>query len=453
MTKVKIPYFRKERTVQNPVNIRAIALTTLDRAEAAGQYSNIALDTAIERSGTDGADRALLTSLVYGTIEHKITLDHIIDSRSSIPPSKIERTTRNILRMGLYQFIFLDRIPDHAAANESVDLAGKRSKGFVNAMLRGFVRDGKNINYPDPQKDVLHYISVMYSVPAELASLFLDTFGREKTESLFRAMNENPTITLRTNTLKTTRDELIKKLADAAIEAVKTRYSPYGIRLTSRVPYTSIAGAEEGLWHVQDEASQICAEVCAASSGDTVIDACACPGGKSFSIAENMKNEGKVLAFDLHENKLSLVRSGAERLGISIIETAEKDGKVYDPSLSEIADCVLCDVPCSGFGVLAKKPEIRYKNVSETEKLPDLQLAIAENCLKYVKKGGTFVYSTCTLVPRENVENVRRLLSAHPELEICDFEVGGLASKDGMLTFYPDEHGFDGFFVAKMKKK
>lgn len=433
-------------------NIRALALTVLDRAEAADRYSNIALDTAIERSGANGADRALLTALVYGTIERKITLDYVIDSRSSIPPSKIEKTTRNILRMGLYQLIYLDRVPNHAAVGESVSLAGKRSKGFVNALLRGFVRDEKNINYPDPEKNTLDYISVFYSVPTELVSLFLHSFGREKTESLFAKMNENPTITIRVNPLKTTREEMLKALDAAGVKAEATALAPLGIRLLSRVSYSEIPGASDGLFHVQDEASQICVEVCGAKVGDTVIDACACPGGKSFSIAENMKNIGRVLSFDIHENKLSLVTSGAEKLGITIIKTAEKDGKIFEPSLSEIADCVLCDVPCSGFGVLAKKPEIRYKNVKETEKLPDLQLAIAENCIKYVKKGGTFVYSTCTLLKRENEDNIKRLLALHPELEMVDFEVGGLSSKDGMITFYPDTLGFDGFFVAKMKK-
>ena len=434
-------------------NIRSLALSLLCRMEAAGQYANIALDTAVHRADVQDSDRALLTVLLYGVTERKITLDYIIDSLSSVPPSKIERTTRNILRMGLYQLIFLDRVPSHAAVSESVNLASKRSKGFVNALLREFLRKDKKFDLPDREKDNLLYLSVKYSVPAELCGLFSDIFGTERTESLFAAMNKNPPLTLRTNTEKITRDKLLSLLKEAGIRATATSYSSFGINLAENIPYSSVPGAKEGLWHVQDEASQICTEICGVKPGDTVIDACSCPGGKSFSLAELMNNKGHIYSFDLHENKLSLVRCGAERLGINIIETAEKDGRIFDMSLSERADAVLCDVPCSGLGVLAKKPEIRYKPIETTLRLPEIQYEIAENCLRYVKSGGVLIYSTCTLLPRENEEVVRRLLSAHPELETTDFELSSLRSKDGMLTLYPDVHGFDGFFIAKLRKK
>ena len=437
--------------MENKINTRRVALDTLDKIEAAGQYSNIALDTAISRTGVLGSDRGLLTALVYGVIEKKITLDYVIDGMSSIPPSKIEKSTRNILRMGLYQLAFLDRIPDHAAINESVSLAGRRSKGFVNALLRGFVRNEKKIALPEPCEGEVRYLSVKYSVSEKVVQLFLDAFGRERAESLLSAMDREPHITLRVNTLKISRDEMLEKLVEAGIKAEKTAISDAGIRICEGA-YSDIPGESEGLWFVQDEASQICAAVLGASAGETVIDSCSCPGGKSFSAAIGMGNKGRVMSFDLHENKLSLVRAGAERLGIDIIETAERDGKVYDASLSGCADRLICDVPCSGLGVIAKKPDIRYKN-DDIERLPLLQREIAKNCSKYLRKGGVMVYSTCTVLPKENEENVKVLLSECPELYLMPFEVCGKASESGMLTLYPDRDKTDGFFIAKLGKR
>lgn len=434
------------------MNIRKVALNVLDRIEAAGQYSNIALDTAIERSGAAGADKALLTALVYGTVERKITLDSVINSLSSLPPSKIESSVRNVLRMGLYQIAYLDRIPDHAAINESVSLVNKRSKGFVNAILRNFIRGGKEISLPyENEKDAAKYLSVKYSVSEEICDRFCRDLGRERAEAIINAMNEQPAITLRVNTLKISREMLLERLTDAGISAEKTKYSHLGIRLASKTPYSEIVGGDEGLWFVQDEASQICAAVLGAERGESIIDCCACPGGKSFSAAICMENEGTLNSFDLHGNKLSLIDSGAKRLGIDIIKTAEKDGRFFDETLLESADRVLCDVPCSGLGVIAKKPDIRYKDMKDIDRLPEIQLAIAENNLKYLKKGGIMVYSTCTLLPSENEENVKRLLKDHPELSLVPFDAGGIKS-DGMLTLYPDIHGTDGFFIAKLKK-
>ncbi len=439
--------------MEEKVNIRRVALFVLCRTEAAGQYSNLALDSAISRTGVSGSDRGFLTNLVYGVTERKLTLDYIINSMASIPPSKIESETRNILRMGLYQLLYLDRIPCHAAINESVSLAGKRSKGFVNALLRNFMRADKRFALPEREKDFPKYLSVKYSVSYELCGRFCRDFGKEKAESVISAMNENPNLTLRVNTLKISREKMLQKLSEQGISAEETRLSPYGIRLCEGVSYSEIPGESEGLWIVQDEASQICTEVLGANENETVIDACACPGGKSFGTAMCMGNTGKIYSFDLHENKLSLIERGADRLGIDIIETACRDGRIYDEALSETADRLLCDVPCSGLGVIAKKPDIRYKSLSDIDRLPEIQLEIAENCLGYLKKGGIMVYSTCTLLPAENEENVKRLLSAHSELETVPFDIGGVCAEDGMLTLYPDTHGTDGFFIAKLRKK
>ncbi|MBQ8208424.1 MAG: 16S rRNA (cytosine(967)-C(5))-methyltransferase RsmB [Clostridia bacterium] len=437
--------------MEEKINIRKVALTVLDRIEAAGQYSNIALDSAIARSGASGADKALLTTLVYGVIERKITLDHIINSMSSLPPSKIEATSRNVLRMGLYQLAYLDRIPDHAAINESVSLVNKRSKGFVNALLRNFIRDDKKISLP-PEDDRVKYLSVKYSVSEGICERFCRDFGSERAEEIISAMNEQPSITLRVNTLKISREILLEKLTSVGISAEKTKYSDVGIRLAAKTAYSDIPGGDEGLWFVQDEASQICASVLGAEKGENVIDSCACPGGKSFSIAMCMENEGFLKSFDLHENKLSLIRSGADRLGIDIIETAEKDGRIFDEALDGSADRILVDAPCSGLGVIAKKPDIRYKDMRDIDRLPEIQLSIAENCLRYLKNGGIMVYSTCTVLPAENEENAEKLLKNHPEIELVPFEIGTLKAENGMLTLYPDKSKTDGFFIAKFRK-
>lgn len=438
------------------MNLRKLALDLLDKNEKSGQYSNIAVDNAISREGLDGKDSRLLSALVYGVIERRITLDFIIDGLSSLPPSKIERTTRNILRMGFYQLIFLDRIPAHAAVSESVSLCNKRSRGFVNALLRGFERKrtgdlAADFGFPKKEQDPLAYLSVTYSYPVALCKRFCEIFGLDKTEEIFRAWEATTPTTLRVNSLRTTRDELLATLTEQGVDATPTPHAATSIRTFGASP--AALGLFDGLCFVQDEASQICTEALGAKRGETVIDMCACPGSKSFGAALDMNNEGRVLSFDLHENKLSLVTKGAETLGISIIKTAARDGRDFDPALEGIADRVICDVPCSGFGVVAKKPEIRYKDPADSAALPDIQLAILKNAKRYLKVGGTLVYSTCTLLPEENEENVVRFLAATPDMIPCDFTVGELRSRNGMLTLLPSEHGTDGFFIAKFTRK
>lgn len=439
------------------MNLRKLALDVLDRHEKNGQYSNIAVDNTISREGLDGKDSRLLSALVYGVIERRITLDFIIDSLSSLPPSKIERTTRNILRMGLFQLMYLDRIPPHAAINESVSLCNKRSRGFVNALLRSFERKragttlAATFDFPKKDEAPMEYLSVTYSYPMALCEKFCGIFGLDKTEAILAAFEKTPPLTLRTNTLKISREALAEQLREKGIDLTLTEHSPHGVRVWGASP--AELGLSDGLCFVQDEASQICVEALGAKVGDTVVDMCSCPGSKSFGAALNMENRGRLYSFDMHENKLSLVKKGAEALGISIIQTAARDGRDFDQSLSETADCVLCDVPCSGFGVVAKKPEIRYKSLEESAALPDIQLAILKNGARYVKPGGTLVYSTCTLLPEENGENAARFLADNQDFEPCDFTVGGISSEDGMLTLTPDEHGTDGFFIAKFKRK
>lgn len=431
------------------MNVRKLALDTLSKCESAAQYSNLALDAKIKQFNITGDDRSLFTVLVYGVIEHKLTLDYYIDLLSSIPKEKIEANTRNILRLGLYQIIFM-RTADHAAVNETVSLAPQRSRGFVNAILRNYLRKKEGIPMPSSPEALL---SVKYSFPEETTKALIGYFGNEETEKLLSAMNEPPMMTLRVNTLKTSREALLKKLESAEIKAEETKVSPFGIHLSESVPYSRLEDICAGEFFVQDEASQISTAVLDAKKGMRVIDMCACPGSKSFGAALTMENEGELFAYDLSKSKLPLISSGAARLGISIIRSEAMDGRSFIPELENSADRIICDVPCSGFGVVAKKPEIRYKDIKSAATLPDIQYDILCNAARYLKKGGVMVYSTCTILPEENEKNIARFLASHEEFEAAPFKVGELSADSGMITLFPHVHGTDGFFICKLTRR
>ena len=424
---------------------RALALDILLRCEAAGQYANLALDSALKReSAVTGADKALCTALFYSVLEHRITLDHIIDGLSSIPPSAIERQVRMILRMGLAQLLYFDRIPDHAAIDEAVELTPRRSKGFVNALLRGFCRKGKAITYPDRTAAPTAYLSVRYSVPEALAEAFVQGYGLARAESILAAFEKQSGVTVRVNTLRRTREEFV-----TAFGGECSNMCPNGVRFPDLSAISAALAA--GDCFVQDVASQICVEALGAQEGERVLDLCAAPGSKSFGAALCMKNKGEVRSFDLHENKISLIRRGAETLGLDCITAAAGDARAADPAVLGEFDRVICDVPCSGYGVLAKKPDIRYKDFSLAAGLVPIQAAILGNAARMVKKGGVLVYSTCTLLPAENEARIHAFLGAHGEFAPEPFAVGAL-SCDGMVTLAPDTHGTDGFFIAKLRK-
>lgn len=431
-------------------NPRRMALDVLKKMHASGQYSNIAVDKALSSYDMNDADRGLFTAIVMGVSERQLTLDYFID-RLSEKSSKTDIDARIILRIGLYQLMFFDRIPPYAAINETVSIAPRRIKGFINAVLRSYLRKKDTLVYPDKEREPLEYLSVRYSFPMSLCERFVQIFGFDRTCNIFEYYNQAPPMTLRINTLKISREEYAALLSECGIGYELTKYAPDGIK-TFGTSYSDLPGADEGLFFVQDEASQICVEALGAKDGDFIIDCCSCPGSKSFGAAIDMNNTGKILSCDLHKSKLSLVESGARRLGINIISIREIDARGFDEALFESADILLCDAPCSGFGVIAKKPEIRYKDFSQSDKLPGIQSDILNNVSKYVKPGGVLVYSTCTVFPAENSEIIESFLLSHPEYAAEDFSVGGLKSSLGMLSLYPDIHKTDGFFIARMRK-
>ena len=433
---------------------RAMALASLAALERDGRYANMEIDARLKRDGAAlvPADRGLFTRLVYGVTERRLTLDYIIDRLASRPAAELDRDIRDALRLGLYQLVYMDRIPDHAAVSASVELIKETKRagaGLVNAVLRAFLRAGKQVPLPDEGVDRYRHLEVKHSIPealiriyeAELAAQPGDRSG--ELDALLSALNREPMVALRVNTLRLTAEEAAERIGGEI-----SRTAPDVIKLAS-LTEEARAGIAEGLWFVQDEASRIAAKAVGAKPGDLTADVCACPGGKTFSIALDMENRGEVRAFDLHANKLSLVKSGAERLGLCIVRAEARDGRDPDPELVGRADRVLCDAPCSGFGVIAKKPDLRYKDPSSADRLPGIQREILWGAASYVKPGGILVYSTCTLNPAENEDCARAFLAEHADFALCPDEF----LPEGMRTFFPHTDGTDGFFAARMKRR
>jgi len=429
-------------TSKNETNPRAAAAASLLSWEKNGRYANLEVSTALSAASLSEADRGLYTALVYGVIERVVTLDYIIGTLTNRPAEQIDAETRCALRLGLYQLTFMNRIPPHAAVSESVSCAPARGRGFVNALLRTYQRSGCRFPLPD---DSLSRMAVQYSAPEALCAFWLERYGEETARALLASTTRNPRVTLRVNPLKTT------------AEAVLARHAEDGARLcplsTDMIILESAAhvaeGIAEGLYFVQDPASRLCVRALDPRPGETVIDTCAAPGGKSLSAALDMQNRGRVISFDLHENKLSLIRRTAASLGISVIETAARDARHPDGELIGRADRVLCDAPCSGLGVIGKKPDIKYKSLDSIAALPAIQYDILCGAAQYVRPGGTLVYSTCTLNPDENEHIVHRFLAENPAFTPVGFD----ASADGMRTFFPHTDGCDGFFAAKMIRR
>ena len=424
-------------------NPRELVFQLLQKLDDSKQFSNIALDHALESSSLSDADRRLASALFYGVIERLITLDARISQLSSRRLEEIDKKALVALRLGLYQLMYMDKIPPHAAINETVALCPTKSRGFVNGICRAHTRTPQ-MTLPSKESNPCAYLSVKHSVGEPLCKRFIDIYGLEKADSMFSSLNGGEGTTLRINTLRTSREEFCAHAENATADELCDTAA--FIKGSVRDTY----GFAQGLFFVQDRASQICTSVLGAKPGETVIDVCSCPGSKSFGAAIDMKNSGKILSFDLHAKKLPLITDGAKRLGIDIITAAQCDGRTPIEELFESADRVLCDVPCSGFGVLAKKPELRYKDPAQSDSLPDIQLAILNNASRYVKRSGTLVYSTCTLFPAENEQNIQRFIQSHKDFALEPFEYGNVKAPRGYITLFPDEHGTDGFFIAKL---
>lgn len=423
---------------------RKTAVRLLCRLEETSAYSNILLDEYLRRSKLDERDKSFCTALFYGTLERRYTLDMIIRAYSDKPSQKQSAEVRNILRTALYQIIYMDSVPDHAAVDEAVKLAAKErnpaAKGFVNALLRAYLRGERRVSDHADKADALAY---EYSAPPQLVNKWLDEYGEKTARSLLSSSIGRPPVTAKVNTLKTTSAQLVELLADEGIRADINAYFDDCINIRGGSPEAAHA-FEQGLFHVQDISSRICCSALDAKAGMTVLDICGAPGGKTFTIAELMDNKGRLLSFDLHKKRAGLIAAGAKRLGLDIVTAEENDGKVFCADIPQ-ADAVLCDVPCSGLGVIRRKPEIKYRPLDGYSRLPEAQYKILECSSKYVKIGGVLVYSTCTLSRAENDETVDRFFAENPQFEPSPIAFTG----SPRITILPSMYDSDGFFIAK----
>ena len=421
---------------------RGAAFRTLLSVEEEKAYSNIELNKQLAESGAD--DPAFVRELTYGVLENKIWLDHILDQLVDHGIESVKKQDLTILRMGLYQMLKMDSVPDYAAINESVALAKRFARGrggFINGVLRSYEKKKDSITFPDPEEDPVSYLSVKYSYEPWIVELWLDSYDREFTEALLAAGNETPDMTIRYNWLKVMKQDLIDILTQGGYEVANGSYAVNALKVKG--PDLLATNAyKNGLFSVQDEASQLTAEILDPKKGDTVVDVCAAPGGKTMAIAERMNNTGEIIAQDIYKRKVDLIDKEAKRLGVTIVKTRTWDATRVDSTMVGKADRVICDVPCSGLGVVRRKPEIKYKK--ETEEfllLPKKQLTILNSSAQYVKPGGVLMYCTCTINPAENEEVVSSFLKNHGNFRMVETK-----------QLFPHTNGTDGFFICKMEK-
>lgn len=442
---------------------REAALKVLYNIEVEKAYSNIALNKMFKTNEFSKLDRNFITELVYGTLENLIYIDYIIQQFSTMKLKKMDSWTLNLLRLGVYQIFFLDKVPDFAAVNESVNLSKvfcKRASGFINGILRNIIRNKQNIKMPNKEKEYNKFLSIKYSHPQWMVERFLAYFPKDFTEELLEVNNETPKLHIRVNTIRASVDEVVEFLQEKDVTVNRNPYIPEAI--TVEEGFSQLEELEiykKGFIHIQDFSSMLVAKILDPKEGQFIIDVCSAPGGKTTHIAQLMKNKGRILARDIHEHKLKLIKNNGNRLGVKIMEVEKFNGKDLDEGLIETADKVLVDAPCSGLGIIRRKPEIKYrKEPDDIGAITELQLLILTNASKYVKREGELLYSTCTIDPNENKKVVERFLQQNPNFELIDINhlyksiIPG-EHKESMIQLYPHIHGTDGFFIAKMKRK
>lgn len=430
------------------VNLRELALDILIEVNEEGQYSHLILNQVLEKyQFLPKRERAFLTRLVEGALERQITLDYVLDAFAKTKVRDMKPLIRNLLRLGAYQIMYMNSVPDSAAVSEAVKLAKKRGfsglSGFVNGVLRNVARDGgSRVRWPDGKTNPIGALSVAYSVPRWMVQLWADSYGMEQTKRILSGFLEEQGFSIRVNTEKTTPEALARELREQGI-SVKETSLPYAFYVSNVDYVKGLRSFEEGKFYIQDLSSMRAAECAGVKDGDYVIDVCAAPGGKSLHIAELMHGTGTVEARDFTDYKVGLIEENVRRCGASNVRAVCMDASVHDAASEERADVLLCDLPCSGLGVLAKKPDIRYRMTPEqTRELARLQRSILGAVWDYPKHGGTLLYSTCTMNPAENEEMVAWFLGQYPEYELRK-----------QLQMFPGEECMDGFFLASLMRR
>jgi 16S rRNA (cytosine967-C5)-methyltransferase len=437
---------------------REIAVNVLVEVFDKGAYSNILLGRELNKSGLNDKDKALTTEIVYGTLKYKYTIDTILNYFIKSDLGKLDIYILNILRISIYQILYLDKIPEFAAVNEAVDLAKRRSlksSKLVNGVLRNYLRNKNSCYYDKDNK--IDELCFKYSFPNWMVKLFIDQYGEFEVEKILSGLNMIPGITVRVNNLKSQYEEVWNELLKLGYDVEEGNVCPEAIIINKGRNVEDNPLFKKGIITVQDESAMLVAPSMDLEENMIVLDLCSAPGGKACHVAELMNNTGKVLAFDIYKNKLDLVQQNAERLGIKNISYNALDASKYSEEFNDLGDRVLIDVPCSGLGIIRKKPEIKWnKDTKSTKELIKIQRSILVNSSKYVKRNGKLIYSTCTLNKEENERNLNWFINKYPEFEVEPLYYGNVDNiiyhKEGYMTILPNKH-MDGFFIAKIIRR
>lgn len=436
---------------------RDAALEALYRVEVRSSYADLALEGILKGADLDPRDRRLATELTFGCIRWRKRIDYILSKFLKGEVARLDPYTRNILRLGAYQVFFLDRIPDYAAISEAVKQSKKfGSKGcssLVNGVLRSMAERSSDIVFPDGKHQPVEHISTFYSHPRWLVDRWVKRYGVEETQRLCEANNSVPPLSIRANLLKTTREELSEKLQQENVSSQPGRLSSSSLSIVIRDDLASLEAYRKGLFQVQDESSVLVSDILEPRPGETIVDLCSGPGGKTTHIAELMEDEGLVIAVDIRRSRLKFVLDNAGRLGLNIIVGVVADGQFFG---ARSADRILVDAPCSGLGVLRRRADLRWR-MSEKEivNLSGLQLALLLSAADSVRAGGILVYSTCTIEPEENELVVSRFLELRGDYRLEDaggFVASSLVDEEGYYRTLPHKQGLDGAFAARLVK-
>lgn len=447
--------------MQNP---RECALDVLVKVDKKEELSHIAISNVLEKyQFSEKRDRAFFTRLVEGTLERQITIDYVGNQFSKTKIRKCKPLIRALLRMGIYQILYMDQVPDSAACNEAVKLAKKRGfsrlSGFVNGVLRNISRNKDEIKYPSKEKNLVTYLSVTYSIPEWIIKFFKKTYDNDTVEKIIASYLEERKTTLCCLVSKGGKDVVRQELEKEHVTVEDGALIENAVRISDYDFLYRLKAFREGMCYVQDESSMLCARLADVKKGQFVMDICSAPGGKSLYAADQMRGSGEVLSRDMTEYKTDLIEDNIERVGFTNMRTQVYDARVLDEEHIETADVVIADVPCSGLGIMGKKNDIKY-HISEDgmKDLVTLQREILTNAVRYVKRGGTLIYSTCTINPAENEENFRWILD-HFDFEAVDLrdelpeDLKIDTAKDGYIQLLPGIHPCDGFFIGKLRRK
>jgi len=437
-------------------NARAFALDALKRVEKDQAYLDLLVENVLQKSSLKEADRRLFSELAYGTVRHRRLLDFYIEQALDRKISQTDLTTRNILRLGAYQLFFLDRIPARAAVNETVELSIKYARPLINAVLRKLSDKKTELKKPDDLPDKISRLAIKYSHPDWMVERFLRQFNEEECEKFMEANNQRPELCLRVNTTRTSREDLLEIFEKEQVAASRGKYSKFAVAVEDHIFPGRLPGYQQGLFAVQDQASQLVVVMLSPEPGDIILDACAAPGTKSLEIFQLMQKNGKLVAADVSEERLKLVKNEAERLGLEGFEILCRD--LTAPLSPELQfDKILLDAPCSGLGTLRRHPEIKWQRTeADIQALSQLQKRLIKNLAQYVKPGGVLVYSTCTVTPEENQEVVSTLLETgefeqQDPLPFLPDSVQPLICNK-MLQTFPHRHNTDGFTAFRLRR-